>query len=103
MSRRRLPNRRPAVTHDLVVGNARVAATLGFDELGRPREIFLSGARVGADMAAILADASVVVSIALQHGISATALGLSVSRVGGKAASIIGGVLDLLSEYEQAT
>jgi len=50
----------------------------GFDETGQPAEIFLSGAKEGSGLAAILDDASVVIGIALQHGISARALAKNV-------------------------
>src|SRR5437868_4194116 len=79
--RRRLPNRRAALTESIVVGGIAYSATIGFDELGRPREIFLHGAKHGSGMAAILDDVSVVVSVAMQHGVSAEALARSVSRI----------------------
>ena len=114
--RRRLPNRRPSETRALTVGNHTFTATIGFDPAdGRPREIFLTGAKDGTDMAAILDDAAVTLSIALQHGVSAAALAKSVARLpaapltpadlavsSGPAhtapASIIGAALDLLRE-----
>ena len=66
-------------------------------------------------MAAILDDASVVISVALQHGIEAAGLAKSVARLpalpvtpanldGGSSrepASVIGAVLDLIQEMEQ--
>ena len=117
-ARHRLPNRRPSETLTLNVGSHILAATVGFDSAdGRPREIFLSGAKDGTDMAAILDDAAVTLSIALQHGISAAALAKSVARLpsaplapsdlanpdgpGRTApASVIGAVLDLLRKLE---
>jgi ribonucleoside-diphosphate reductase alpha chain len=42
--------------------------------------MFLSGAKDGSGLSAILEDASVVSSIALQHGIPASALAKSVAR-----------------------
>jgi ribonucleoside-diphosphate reductase alpha chain len=78
--RRRLPNRRKAITETIVIGNMTLTATIGFDETGRPAEVFLSGAKDGSGMAAILDDASVVISVALQHGIPAKALAKSISR-----------------------
>ena len=81
-ARRRLPTRRPSETQTLYVGNLTFAATVGFDpQDGRPREVFLAGAKDGTDMAAILDDASVVMSVALQHGVSAAALAKSVARL----------------------
>jgi hypothetical protein len=103
--RRRLPSRRNAATETLVIGNTMVTASIGFDETGQPAEVFLSGAKDGSGMAAILDDASVVISIALQHGIPAKVLAKSISRAPDpmgriSAASVIGGALDLIAGYE---
>ena len=69
--RHRLPNRRPSETRTLHVHDHAFAANVGFDPAdGRPREIFLAGAKDGTGMAAILDDASVVISVALQHGVA---------------------------------
>ncbi len=79
--RRRLPSRRPGETHALSVGNHTFTATFGFDQDGQPREVFLDGAKDGTEMATILDDVAVLVSVALQHGIRATALAKSVARL----------------------
>ena len=61
--RRRLPNRRRAELPAIIaVGNMTLTATIGLDETGQPAEVFLSGAKDGSGMAAILDDASVVIS-----------------------------------------
>jgi hypothetical protein len=52
--RHRLPQCRRAETVDLAVGNIVLSATVGFDEAGRPAEIFFSGAKDGSGMAAII-------------------------------------------------
>jgi hypothetical protein len=108
-TRRRLPNRRPAETVAIEVDGLSFVASVGFDPDGRPAEIFLSGAKDGSGLAAIIEDASVVISIALQHGISASALAKSVARVPHvldgppvRAASVIGAALDLVATYEAA-
>jgi hypothetical protein len=109
--RRRLPNRRKALTESIefIAGNGRLArydATIGFDELGRPKEIFLAGAKDGSDMAAALADTAVAISVALQHGVAAAAMAVSIGRIApaaggtGRPASVIGAALDLLARYE---
>jgi ribonucleoside-diphosphate reductase alpha chain len=103
--RHRLPNRRPAETHDIDAAGQHLTATVGFDPTGRPAEVFLSGAKDGSGLAAILEDASVVISIALQHGIPARALAKSIGRTPDgmgriTAASVIGGALDLIAGYE---
>jgi len=90
--RARLPNRRPCVTERIEVGQSVYEASIGFDH----------------DMAAILADTSVAVSVALQHGVSAEAMALSVSRVPEaldgppvRPASVIGAALDVVARYER--
>jgi hypothetical protein len=82
-----------------------LTASIGFGPNGRPQELFLNGAKDGSGMAAILDDASVVISVALQHGIPAKVLAKSISREPDyagviKAASVIGAILDLVTEYE---
>jgi len=89
-------------------------ACVGFNRLGQPREIFLSGNKEGSALDALLADAAVVISIALQHGIPASALAKSIGRLPGvpvgprdldkparQPASLIGAALDLLRDFEQ--
>jgi hypothetical protein len=103
--RRRLPNRRRNETHDLVVnGGTRLSATIGFDVDNRPAEVFLNSGKVGSAIDALLGDAAVVISIALQCGIAPSALSKSIGRVPAtidgpavRAASPIGAALDLLT------
>lgn len=107
--RQRLPNRRRCETTEIdMAGTRLLTATVGFARDGRPAELFLCGAKAGSEMEAILADASVVVSIALQCGLRASDLGRSVARlpetIDGPAtapASPIGAALDLLTRYER--
>ena len=81
-TRTRLPNRRPAVTETLEAGGQCFTATIGFDPAtGQPRELFLSAGREGSLIGSLLADAAVIVSITLQHGITAEALAKSVGRL----------------------
>ena len=56
-TRRRLPNRRPSHTETLQVDGQTFAATVGFDECGRPRELFLTAGKEGSLLNALLADA----------------------------------------------
>ena len=74
--RQRLPNRRPSHTETLEVGGQAVITTVGFDECGHPREVFMAAGKVGSMLNALLADAAVVISIALQHGVPGEALDL---------------------------
>ncbi len=114
--RKRLPNRRPAHTETLEVGGQAFTACIGFDpETGQPREVFLNGGKEGSQFDAMLADAAVVISVALQHGVPGEALARSVGRLpagpvtpadldhapGRKVpASPIGAALDLITAFE---
>ncbi len=80
-ARIRLPNRRSAHTETLEVDGQTFTATVGFDEHGRPRELFLMAGKEGSMLNALLADAAVVISVALQHGVSSEALARSVGRL----------------------
>ena len=115
--RQRLPNRRPSHIETLDVGGQEVIATVGFDpEIGQPREIFLNAGKEGSLLNSLLADAAVVISIALQNGIPAAALAKSIGRLpAGPVAPVnldhapsqkvpaspIGAALDLVSTFER--
>jgi hypothetical protein len=115
-NRQRLPNRRPSHTETLAVGGQTFTATVGFDPATcRPCEVFLTGGKEGSTLDALLADAAVVISVALQHGVSAKALAKSIGRLPEMAttpadldqgppakvpASPIGAALDLLRSFE---
>jgi hypothetical protein len=82
MTRNRLPDRRfkfgqelPALGHD-------VAVDVGFDGAGRAREIFVDGLKIGSELRALTTHASIVVSLLLQHGITAAEL---LQRIGASA------------------
>jgi hypothetical protein len=94
----RLPDRRPAETVALEHDGARFMVTIGFYADGRPGEVFIHGARSGSNLDALLADACVVVSCLVQHGIQSRELASSMGRLGNtKPASVIGAVVDLIA------
>ncbi len=115
-ARKRLPTRRPSVTEAIEAGGQVVVATVGFDPKDdSPRELFLKAGKEGSLLNALLDDAAVVVSIALQCGVSAATLARSVGRLptspvtpaeldhasGRKVpASPIGAALDLIQSFE---
>lgn len=115
-SRQHLQNRRPSHTETLEVAGQSFTATVGFDpESGRPRELFLTAGKEGSLINALLADAAVAISVALQHGVPAQALAKSVGRLPEGPvtpadldrdrferlpASPIGAALDLLGSFE---
>ena len=84
MTRQALPNRREnetiSATWTAPDGSTHAfAVCVGLDDAGAVREVFVNHAK-GA-MAATLADACVLISIALQHGISPADLGKSLGQV----------------------
>jgi hypothetical protein len=104
VSRVRLPNRRSCVTTDVDVGTVRYTASVGFDADGAPREIFLSSGKPGSHMDALLGDVGIALSIALQSGVRASTMCVSISRTGNPPAqpvSAVGSALELLAAYEQ--
>ena len=62
-ARERMPDRRPSVTQTLEIAGQVFNATVGFDKHGRPREVFLTGAKEGSLLAAILAARKPVLGI----------------------------------------
>ena len=79
--RQRLPNRRECHTETLAVDGQSFEATVGFDpESGQPREVFMAAGKEGSLLNALLADAAVAISVALQHGVPGEALARSVGR-----------------------
>jgi hypothetical protein len=75
-----LPQRRPSVTRAVTIADRPVAVTVGFYLDGRPGEVFADGPKEGSQMQAVLSDACVLVSIALQHGLPPAALAQSLGR-----------------------
>jgi hypothetical protein len=98
MTRVRLPDRRIAETITLEHDGKRFMVTIGFYPDGRPGEVFTHGARSGSALDALLADACVVVSCLIQHGVAPQDLAASMGRLGdAEPASIIGAVVDLMA------
>ena len=96
MTRARLPDRRAAETVAIEHAGTRFTVTVGFYPDGRPGEVFTHGTKAGSNLDAILADACVVVSCLIQHGVDPRQLAESVGRLGNdQPASIIGAVIDL--------
>jgi hypothetical protein len=104
MTRQRLPNRRPAETVELEHNGSRFTVTIGFYPDGRPGEVFTHGIRSGSNLDALLADACVVVSCLIQHGVEPREIASSMGRLGdAEPASIIGAVIDLTAGMSQAS
>lgn len=99
--RERLPHRRPNTTVPVEAGGIEAYATLGFNDAGRPLEIFLRprpGVKAGSPVEFLIDDIAVILSIAIQHGLSPDALAGSLGRNDdGSPSSIVGAALELFS------
>lgn len=102
--RTQLRNRRPHLNETLRWGNVAYDVGFGFDETGKVREVFMSGAKVGSEMDGLLADLGVLASLLLQYGPTAADvhghLGREPAAPGDAAASIIGLVMARAAELE---
>ena len=97
--RRRLPDRRRTIAVKISAGGMGAHAHVGFDDLGRAREVFLrprGGAKVGSAVDALCDDAAILLSLALQYGVPLEQLRLSLSSTGGEPATLIGAAVDAL-------
>ena len=104
-----LPARRRSLVRDIGFDGAVLTVTVGFHPDGTPGEVFISGGKSGSGIDALLSDAAILASLALQHGTPPAALAKSMSRVPTSAyeparlpASAIGAVMDLLAEIAAA-
>ena len=96
MTRQHLPNRRRAVTFDVKPGGATYSVGIGLYDDNRLGEVFLSGSKTGSDMASLINDAAVLVSITLQYGTPVSVL-RAMGQHGDQApATVIGCALDRL-------
>src|SRR5690349_18975678 len=99
MTRERLSDRRAAATVKVEHGGSPFTVTIGFYPDGRPGEVFTHGIRTGSGLDALLADACVLLSLLMQHGVGPAQIATSMGRSGSaEAASIIGAVVDLAAK-----
>ena len=96
--RRVLPQRRPAETFNLRFWNQSFSVTIGFYPDGTPGEVFIDGGKTGQDVQSTARDAAVVLSLALQHGVSPETIRHAVTRGASEGpASILGAVVDFIT------
>ncbi len=103
ISRNPLANRRAHTAFELRLPEGpSVTVGLGYYDDGRVGEVFMTSRKIGTAFDAECADAAVLVSIALQHGISASSLYHSMNRTPqGEPVSVIGRVLAGIIESEK--
>lgn len=89
-----LPNRRRHASTECSWGRYSWKIGVGFDQASHVREVFISGIKVGSDLAATVEDGAVLISRLLQRGDSLADLAKSLGRegpeLGTPAASILG-------------
>ena len=79
MTRAPLPNRRESMTVSAEWEGHMFTVTIGFDDAGTPREVFAGHAK--GKLLAVISDACVLASIAMQHGATPQDLAKSLGRV----------------------
>jgi hypothetical protein len=93
-----LPLRRSAETFNLRFWNQDFTVTVGSYPDGRAGEVFVDGAKTGADTTATARDAAVMLSLALQHQVPLETIRHAITRAGnGEPASILGAIVDRLA------
>ncbi len=103
--RKRLPNRRRSVTHEITIEGKVYAVTFGYYPDSGIAEVFIAGAKTGSEMDAMLSDGAILASLALQHGTPPAALAKTMSRLptddldrlATRPASPLGAAMDLLA------
>ena len=94
-ARKRLPNRRPAISTSFERAGARFEMTAGYYPDGRPGEIFLAADRANSLLDFLMSDAAILASLALQYGAPLDEIRHALKRdARGMAASPIGAALD---------
>lgn len=111
MTRHRLPSRRPSDTHAIEFAGRTYRVTVGYYHDGRIGEVFASGGKEGSHIDAMLSNACVLASVAMQHGVRPSELARSMLRVpafadafgaGVAPACPVAAVVDLLADLDGA-
>jgi len=95
IGRQRLPDRRVSETLSFEHGGASFTMTAGYYADGRLGEIFINSAHVDSSLDALVSDAAIALSFALQHGADLVTIKLAMKRNSrGHPSSPIGAALD---------
>lgn len=102
-TRNPLCNRRASEAYDLSLpGKPTITVGIGYYDDGRVGELFVTTRKIGSAFDAECADAAVMVSIALQHGITPQQLYHSLHRTPeGEPVSVMGHILRGLIEGDE--
>ena len=94
-ARELMGNRRFSATSTVEHGGAAFTMTVGHYEDGRIGELFINAAHVNSAIDALVSDAAIAISFALQHGADLTAIRSAMKRNSqGEPSSPIGAALD---------
>ena len=98
MSRRILQQRRMSLTFDLVFKNQTRQHHRRLFPTGEIGEVFLATGKSGSDLASLVRDAAITLSLALQHGVKIETIRHAVLRDSrGEPLSLVGAVIDELA------
>jgi hypothetical protein len=97
-----LPTRRLTENFEFIVGSTLFTASVGrVGPRAQVREVFINSSKIDSDVDLTMRDAAVVLSIALQYGITAREMAKSMGRnPDGRASSPVGEILDILKKME---
>lgn len=97
MTRKLLRNRRHSETSTIVFAGTRWDVSIGYYDNGVPAEVFVRGAKAGSDFESTARDAAILLSLALQHGVSLNTMAGALTRNSdGTASTLVGAVVDQL-------
>jgi hypothetical protein len=102
MTRRKLPQRRGAIAFEIEHAGHRFRMQAGHFPDGALGEVFLDATKQNSALDAFAADAAILVSLLLQHGVTPAEIGHALRRSpNGAPASLIGAVVDELHAMEK--
>ena len=103
--RHALPMRRACLTFDVEFGGftKNHTVTAGCYDDGSLGEVFINGGKSGEQVEAIARDGAVLLSLALQHGVTLDTIRHSITRdAQGQPSSVVGAVVDRLIDIQAA-
>ncbi|KAA0970828.1 hypothetical protein FPY71_10150 [Aureimonas fodinaquatilis] len=101
MSRKHLPNRRPAENCDIWFQGMEVQVSFGWTDDERITEVFASTRKVGTSVDTMVRDTAVLISISLQYGVTPPILERSLTMdETGQAEGFAGVILKMIRERE---
>lgn len=99
MPRSQLPTRRPSSNCVIDFEGQRFAITIGFYPDGQPGEVFADAGKTPQAVQQIISDACILISVALQHGVTAADLGKSLTHFdNGEPYTVLGVICDMLAK-----